>query len=63
MSTQVTICKKPSGHNLQVTVKNPGNPTPTVQTLQDNQFTEVLVYGDGSIELHEVEKTPAQTAA
>lgn len=44
MSAQVTICKKP------------GMTAPTVLTLNDNEFTEVLVYGDGTIKLEEIEK-------
>lgn len=61
MSTHVTIVKKPSGHNLQVTVQNPGG-SPQVIVLTDNQATEVMVYGGspdqngGTIIMHEIDK-------
>jgi len=66
MSTHVTIVKKPSGHNLQVTVQNPGAGAPVTQVLGDNQATEVMVYGGspeqggGILTLHEVDK-PKET--
>jgi len=56
MSTHVTIAKKPSGHNLKVTVLNPGAPAPSEHVLADNQAVEVLVYGAGQITMAEVEK-------
>lgn len=59
MSTQVTICKKPSGHNLLVSVSNPGTLTEQ-RLLQDGQFCEVLVYGEGTITLAELPKTPVE---
>lgn len=58
MSTQITICKKPSGHNLQITVQNPGQTQPQVKVLEDNQFTEVMIHGDGTIDMCEVLKAP-----
>lgn len=58
MSTHVLIAKKPSGHNLRVTVTNPGA-SPREHVLLDNQHVEVMVYGDGAIDLREVEKTTA----
>lgn len=60
MSTHVVICKKPSGHNLKVEVLNPGMTEPSVKLLQDHEFTEVLVYGDGTIKLEEIEKPKAE---
>lgn len=67
MSTHVTIVKKPSGHNLQVTVKNPGDAAAHEYLLLDNQAVEVMVYSDGYgldaasgvIELREVAKASA----
>ena len=56
MSTHVVICKKPSGHNLKVEVMNPGMPQPDTKLLKDNEFVEVMVYGDGTLKLSEVEK-------
>lgn len=62
MSTHVLIAKKASGHNLQVTVINPGT-KPREHVLTDNEHVEVMVYGDGSIHLQEVEKAAAAAAA
>ena len=62
MSTHVTIVKKPSNHNLQVTVKNPGDAAPFTHVLQDYQAAEVMVHGGvsgGTIELRELDKDPA----
>ena len=59
MSTHVTIVKKPSGHNLSIKVTNPGTPTPMTYELADNQAVEVMVYGDGRIEMSEIEKVSA----
>jgi hypothetical protein len=56
MSTHVVICKKPSGHNLEVIVANPGDAQPRVHVLEDNQFVEVMVYGDGTLKLSELDK-------
>lgn len=56
MSTHVVICKKPSGHNLKVEVLNPGDPAPRIHLLEDHEFVEVMVYGDGALKLCEVEK-------
>jgi hypothetical protein len=56
MSTHVTIAKKPSGHNLRVSILNPGANAPTEHVLADNQVVEVLVYGNGQIRMAEVEK-------
>jgi hypothetical protein len=55
MSTHVLISKKPSGHNLAIKVQNPGSPE-REHIVRDNEFAEVLVYGDGYIHLAEVEK-------
>jgi hypothetical protein len=63
MSTHVVIAKKPSGHNLQVVVTNPGDSTPRKHVLSDGQFIKVMVYGNGTIEMQEVEKAAAAIAA
>lgn len=56
MSTNVTIVKEASGHNLRVAVMNPGAAQPTVHILGDNQAVRVLIHGDGDIDIGEVEK-------
>lgn len=63
MSTQVTIVKKPSGHDLLVIVQNPGAGAPTTLTLSDNQAVEVMIYGGspeqggGTLTIHEINKS------
>jgi len=62
MSTHVTIKKAPSGHNLKVSVLNPGQTEPTVTFLADGGETTVMVCGGspeqagGCITMHEVDK-------
>lgn len=59
MSTQIIISKKGSGHNLLVSVSNPGSLTEQ-RVLQDGQFAEVLIHGEGTVTLAELPKTPVE---